>query len=282
MSADLVFIATQAAGVVWTRDPDSGEFARVLRSPVAGLAGVLSEYTIVSTSIVVGDPVEVFDDPNGTTPLSVPFEADEFGAFPGFCAPGSYCIEVDGGDPIMIEICSGSGDATSLGGVPFQAPTSAEDGFTWVYDDATGAAILVELPSGGSSPPEAWIDITSILRPGWTVAGSSAKYRKDRNIVYMQGYIQYFADVGSSPLSLIQFPALPVNYRPAQQVAGNMWTLEGSTSAATRREMWPWFVSTAGLLTAGGNSNFSASPNFNAPPEGTVFNLGDIYFPIDF
>jgi hypothetical protein len=175
---------------------------------------------------------------------------------------------------------AGGGSDNTIVGIDVPPLTSAEDGMTWVYDDATGAMVWTALP-GGSDSPEAWIDLTSALKLGWTNAGdpNPVAYRIDRERVYLRGTVQYYVDGASSAFNVIQ---LTTGYRPLhRQEGGNLWTMEGATTTATRRQMWSWFVSTGGVLSLGGNSTFSASPDFGGPPEGTVLNLSGVSFPID-
>lgn len=150
----LVRIDTQPWGIVWEAEPD-----RELKTPEASVSGVLSTYTSFDGA---GNPIPlapapIFADPEGTTPLGDPFVTDLYGGFPGYVEAGRYCLEVAGGDPLMVEATQGDGagggaDADDKGFVEHGAvagtarpagfasiewigsvePTNAIDGDTWI------------------------------------------------------------------------------------------------------------------------------------------------------
>lgn len=233
-----------------------------------------------------GALVDIFEDGDGAVPADNPISAidgelrfwteegqslervdEETGLIRSFftVGPGAYAI--------------GGTDATTIHGNTIPVPGPSEDGFTWVYDDSTGAFIWVEPPSGGGSDPvEALHDLTPrMTMTDWSDYDAGLTFYKDRERVYFQGVVS--ADVAGTTVLV---NSLPAGYCPTtRNIYTQLHTSYDSTSVATRGHFWEVSIIFSGQIAFKSNPSFSASPNFGKPPVGTVFDLDDLSFRIN-
>lgn len=233
-----------------------------------------------------GALVDIFEDADGVTPANNPISAIN-GELRFFVEEGQSLERVDNETGLIRQFFvvgpgayaggGGSGDATTIHGLTIPVPGPDEDGFTWIYDDATGAFIWTELPTGGSDAVEAFQPLDAYLGPGWQDYDDDAVFYKDRERVYFRGVLYY--NGGGNPGKPID--NLPVGYRPVFEGARlTIFTNTDSTSVATKGYWWSGFLGTSGDLDLHANPAFAASPNFGAPPVGTTFDLESVNFRI--
>lgn len=262
--SDFVRIATQPWGVVYEADEEGS-------------------VTVPDGTLCLLEPRGDYDaalySDEGVTPFEDAFETDSLGTLPAWVKTGKLWLTVGARDPIEVEAVSGALPA-SIGGVPAQVPTSAEAGFTWVFDDATGAAILVPLPGGGSSAGP-WQDLSPYL------VGGIESYGLPDATDDTLGYWARFREVGddvefagalinaSASVSIVNlFTALPSDLRPFAEHEGVVFESYAASSLAGVAARWIMCASPSfAMRLRSSPAYYTSSPNFGGLPRNQAISL---------